>query len=269
MTKSAHEYTALTYEVKDHIGVVTLNNPAKRNPFTPALVQDLTELMRELQYATDIGALVITAAGGTFSAGGDIKGMLTSRSPDEGRRRLQQMHDWFQPLLNLELPVIAAIDGAAYGGGFAIALGCDFVLLSERARLCCVFTRIGLVPDVATMFTLPRIVGLQRAKEIMFTNRALSPDECVQLGIAMSVHPVDDLLPQAMQLAGRLAKGPTAAIGATKRIVNQSFNLDAGAMVEMEAAAQGIFLNSDYHKQAVQNFVDKKPLAFNWEQMSD
>ncbi len=270
MTHFEHDYTALTYEVRDEVGLVTLNNPAQQNPFTPELMADLTHLTRSLQEETNLGAVVITAAGGTFSAGGDIKGMVSGHGPAAaGRRLVYQVHDWFQPLFNLEIPVIAAIDGAAYGGGFAFALACDFVLLSDRARLCCVFSRIGLVPDLGCMYTLPRIVGLQRAKEIMFTNRALSPQECVDLGIAIAIYPPEQLLDEALKLAHRLCQGSTAAIGATKRIVNQSFNLDAAALLEMEAAAQGIFLKSDYHKDAVQRFANKEPLRFNWEQLQD
>lgn len=261
-------YETLTYEVQDRVGVVTFNRPEQRNAFTQPFKDDLLALCRARQYDTDIGALVMTGAGGAFSAGGDLKGLNAGdRTTDIDRRRIYKVHDWFQLLLNLEIPVIAAVDGPAYGGGFGLALGADFILASDRARFCCVFSRIGLVPDVGCFFTLPRIVGLQKAKEIMYTNRAILAEEAKELGIAMDVYPQEALMQEAMKLAHRLTKASTPAIGCTKRILNQSFNLDAQALVEMEAAAQAVFFASDYHKQAIANFVDKKPMAFNWEAM--
>ena len=205
----------------------------------------------------------------TFNAIDRVGHRLLARTAlgEADRRRMYQLHDWFQVLLNLEVPVIAAVDGAAYGGGFGLALGCDFVLASDRARFCCVFQRIGLVPDVGCLFTLPRIVGLQKAKEIAYTARPILADEAKDLGIVMDVYPPEDLMDAALALAGRLAQASTPAIGATKRILNQSFNLDAHALIEMEAAAQAIFFTTDYHKDAVRRFVDKEQLAFNWEAM--
>lgn len=264
----SNPFTAFRYEVSNRVGVVTLNNPEKRNPFTPALMQDLATLMDQVRMDRNLGALILTADGNHFCAGGDITGMANrNASPVDGRRRLYEIHHWFQQLLTLELPVIAAIDGAAFGGGFSIALASDFVLLTPRAKLCCVFQRIGLIPDVGCLYTLPRIVGMQRAKEIMFTGRTLSAQECVDLGIAMSLHEPDKLKEDAMTLAQRLCQASTPAIGATKRILNQSFQLDANALVEMESAAQGLFLSSDYHVEAVRRFLNKEPLQYNWDAM--
>ena len=162
------------------------------------------------------------------------------------------------------MPVIAAVDGAAYGGGFGLALAADFVLASERARFCSVFGRIGLVPDVGVMATLPRVVGLQKAKELVFL-RPVFADEAQTLGITMATYPAEDLLPAAQALAARLRLASRDAIGAAKVILNQSFNLDAKALLEMEAAAQAVMMGSTYHKDAVRAFLDKQPLPFDWE----
>ena len=194
------DYQTLSYEVEEHVGIVTFTRPKQRNPFSQEFKDDLLRLFRDLQYDREIRALIITGSDGVFSGGGDLKSLKANakdRTADWDRRRLYQIHDWFQLLLNLEIPVIAAVDGVAYGGGFALALGADFILLSDRARLCCVFSRIGLVPDVGCMFTLPRIVGLQKAKELVFTNRPIFPDEAKQLGIAMDVHAPEKLMGEA------------------------------------------------------------------------
>lgn len=263
-------YKALDFVVKDRVGTITMNRPEIRNAFSDDLKDDFLKLFRDVQYRTDLGAIIIRGSGGVFSGGGNLKSLNESeQTPVEKRRRIQSLHDWFQLYFNLEIPVIAAVDGAAYGGGFALALGADFVLCSEKARLCCVFSRIGLVPDVGALFTLPRIVGLQRAKEIAMTNRPIFAEEAKSLGIAMEVYPTDTLYDEADKLARRLCKSSTPAQGLTKKILNQSFNLDANALIEMESAAQGLLLSTEYNAQALASFVNKTPLAFNWEKLED
>ena len=267
---SDKQYQAISFEEKDHIGIITMNQPERRNALSPEMRQDFAELIPTLQYDTGLGAIILTGAEGVFCAGGDLKALaagLDNRNTLDDRQRFYRYHDWFQKLLNIEIPVIAAVDGAAYGAGFSMALSADFILCSNRAKLCCVFPRVGLVPDVGAFFTLPRMVGLQKAKEIMFTGRPLDAMEAMDLGIAMEVHQTDDLMNAAMELAERLCKASTPAIGATKRILNQSFNLDANALIEMEAAAQAVCLSSDYHSNAIQGFLNKTPMAYDWERM--
>ena len=267
---SVAEFQAITFEESDGIGIITMNQPKRRNALSPEMRADFAKLLPSLQFNTGLGAIILKGTKGVFCAGGDLNALaedLGKRDTSLDRQRFYHHHEWFQKLLNLEIPVIAAVDGAAYGAGFSIALSADFILCSDRAKMCCVFPRIGLVPDLGAFFTLPRMVGLQRAKEIMFTGRPLDAQEAKQLGIAMDVHGTDDLMDATMELAGRLCKANTRAIGATKRIVNQSFNLDAQALIEMEAAAQAIQLSSDYHQNAVKGFLDKQPLAYDWERM--
>ena len=267
---SVTEFQAITFEERDGIGIITMNQPKRRNALSPEMRADFAKLLTSLQFNTGLGAVILRGTEGVFCAGGDLKALaenLGKRDTSLDRQRFYHHHEWFQKLLNLEIPVIAAVDGAAYGAGFSIALSADFILCSDRAKMCCVFPRIGLVPDLGAFFTLPRMVGLQRAKEIMFTGRPLDAQEAKELGIAMEVHGTDYLMDATMELAGRLCKANTRAIGATKRIVNQSFNLDAQALIEMEAAAQAVQLSSDYHQNAIKGFLDKQPLAYDWERM--
>ena len=267
---SVTEFQAITFEQRDGIGIITMNQPKRRNALSPEMRADFSKLLPSLQFNMGLGAIILKGTEGVFCAGGDLKALaenLGKRDTSLDRQRFYHHHEWFQKLLNLEIPVIAAVDGAAYVAGFSIALSADFILCSDRAKMCCVFPRIGLVPDLGAFFTLPRMVGLQRAKEIMFTGRPLDAQEAKELGIAMEVHGTDYLMDATMELAGRLCKANTRAIGATKRIVNQSFNLDAQALIEMEAAAQAVQLSSDYHQNAIKGFLDKQPLAYDWERM--
>ena len=261
----------LTLVVADGIATLTMARPRQRNPFTQDFRDTIAAMLRDIQSRDDIDVVILTGSDGVFSAGGDVKGMgARARGdvppPDFDRRRVYSLHEWLQVLRNIEIPTIAAVDGPAYGGGFGLALCCDFVLATPRARFCSVFGRIGLVPDCSVFFTLPRIVGSQRAKEIMFTSRAIDASEAHALGIVLELHEPGDLVAGALKLAKRMQAASRPALGATKRIANMAFDLDANALIEMEAAAQAICLASDYHKDAAIRFSEKRPLLFNWEQ---
>lgn len=260
-------YQSLSFEVVDErIGLLTLRCPQQHNSLSEELKAELRHLLAGLAHDRELGALVITGEGRSFCSGGDLRQLKESdRSAELDRRRLYQSHDYVQPLMNLEMPVIAAVNGPAIGAGFGLALAADFILCAPEAYFRASFCRVGLVPDTGLFFTLPRIVGLQSAKEIIFTGRRIDVEEARALRIAFAVHPGEQLLSEAMALARRLAQGPTGAIGASKRILNQSFHLDARALVEMEAAAQAIFFHSPYHRQAIDDFASGTPFRYDWE----
>jgi len=161
--------------------------------------------------------------------------------------------------------VIAAVDGPAFGAGFNLALACDFILGTPRTRFCAVFGRIGLVPDLGGFFLLPRIVGLQRAKELVFSARELAADEAQQMGILFAIHEPQALEPAALAMAQRFAQASTGSIGMAKNILNRSFNLDQDTLAELESYAQAVAIESDYHGDAVERFKAKQPLSFVWE----
>ncbi len=131
------------------------------------------------------------------------------------------------------------------------------------------FSRIGLSPDVSVIFTLPHTVGLQRAKEIAMTGRPVYAEEAKQIGTVMEIYPVETLYKESDKLALQLALSSTKAQGMTKRAINQSFTLDTAAAVEVEALMQSVLFQSDYHKDAINRFVNKQPPKFNWEDMAD
>ena len=259
-------YTALSFEVTGRVGLLTLCLPERSNPLSEDLKAELRHLLGELAQNRTLAALVVTGKGRAFCSGGDLRELATmERTAESDRRRLYLSHDWVQPFMNLELPVIAAVNGPAVGAGFGMALAADFVLCADTAWFRASFSRVGLVPDTGLFFTLPRCVGLQVAKELIFTGRRVSATEALALRIVMAVHPAERLLDEAMALARRFEAAPTGAIGASKRILNQSFHLDARALVEMEAAAQAIFFHSAAHRQALDDFAHGQPFRFDWD----
>ncbi len=262
------ELTAITYTEENGIGVITLNRPESRNALSLGMREELGQVVSYLRQELPVYALVLTATGGHFCAGGDLKALTDAPTPPAGaRKKIEDIHVWFRDLVDLELPVIAAVDGSAYGGGLCLALTADFILCSERARFCTVFGRIGMVPDLGGFFLLPRVVGLQKAKDLVFTSRSVGADEALQIGLACEIHPHEVLLEKAMQFASRFRHASTDAIGLSKRVLNQSSHLDNVAITQLEGLAQAVCLESDYHQTAVARFLDKEPLLFNWDQI--
>ncbi len=259
----------LTYEVTDQIAVMTFTRPDVRNALDITMRNEIAQLVLQIRADKDLRALIITGSGGSFCAGGDLKGLTGEEQPVHvNRERVSLLHRWFIELCNLELPVIAAVDGQAYGAGFNLTLGCDFILATPRTRFCAVFGRIGLVPDLGGLYLLPRIVGLQRAKELVLTARSFCADEARDLGLVLHIHPEEKLLDAAMAMAGRFRAASPVALGQAKQMLNQSFHNDQKAMADMESWAQAVCMASEYHKSAVQQFLDKKPLEFDWDRMT-
>jgi 2-(1,2-epoxy-1,2-dihydrophenyl)acetyl-CoA isomerase len=247
--------------------LVTLNRPERRNAFDLDVRKAIAEAVYTARDTADVKAVVLTGSGGCFCAGGDLKSLRAEeRSIYEDRDRIRRLHPWFRELVNLEKPVIAAVEGPAFGAGFNLALACDFILGAPSARFCAVFARIGLVPDLGGFFLLPRIVGLQRAKELVFTAREVGAEEALRLGILYAIHPAEKLLEEALALAARFEQASTEALGMAKNVLNRSFNLDQDTLAELESYAQALARHTDYHKDAVARFLAKKPLAFRWDE---
>ena len=180
---------------------------------------------------------------------------------------MMNMHEWLVRLHNLDCPVIAAVNGLAFGGGLALALQADFILAAEGASFSSVFGRIGLVPDMAVLYSLPRAVGMQRAKELMYTARAITAEEAKDIGMLYDIYPSNELMPAAMEVAMRLAHGSKPAISLTKKIVNRSFQSDYATMAELESDGQAILFSTKFHKEAVRRFQNKEAQLYNWDKM--
>lgn len=244
--------------------LVTLDSPASRNALTQPVRESLAQAVAQVKADRDIRALVLAGANGSFCAGGDLRGIAAASQleSDGWRERMYAAQAIFRELLTLDRPVIAAVDGAAYGAGFSLALTADFVLATPRARFCLSFMRIGLVPDCGATYTLPRIVGAQRARELMLSAREVAAQEAMQLGIAMELHESAELLPRALALAGSFAAASPLAVSLVKRMA-----ADPGAMeaaFEAEANAQALCFQTTPHREAVHRFLDKQPPAFQW-----
>lgn len=256
----------LELAVDNGVACITLNRPTVLNAINRRMAEELTEVVLALGQRQDVRVLVLCGAGGNFCAGGDVRGMSDAgpRSTSEARDGMALYRRMTEALHGFERPVIAAVDGVAYGAGFSLLLLADIVLLGESARLSMVFGRVGLVPDCGAMHTLPRAVGLQRAREIVFSARELHAAEALELGLAMEVLPSGALLDRAMALAFTLRNASPLALSLAKRVLNQSMNTDMAELLKQEADAQAKALASDYHREAVRRFVAREAPLFSW-----
>lgn len=266
------EFEKMTFEVDDGVAIVTINRPEARNALDQAVRRDLDRAITRIEEGAGdtIHAAVLTGAGGAFCAGGDVNTLqeMSGRPAAEMRQRVRSTHPRFTRWFNLEVPTIAAVDGAAAGAGFSLALACDFIIASPRARFILSFARLGLVPDWGALYLLPRIVGLQKAKELAYSARIVEPQEARELGIVYDITGEGEAVSQAVAFASRFRNASTQAIGMTKNILNRSFELDLQGLLALEASAQAIANNTDYHRAAVTRFLDKQPTLFDWEKQS-
>lgn len=262
--------------IEDGIAAFSHQSPAVRNALSTELMKDYCDLLDRIGTDRSIRVLILTGSDGSFCAGGNITAMrdrLLSAdpevtSPDYMRRRIEFAQGMLARLRALDIPVIAAVDGAAYGAGFGLALQADFVLASQRAAFSMSFARVGAVPDFGAAYTLPRIVGMARAKEIVLTARRIDAGEGVALGFVHSIHAADDLLPQAWAMARKLADGPREAFGLAKRMLNASFESDYATAATLEACAQAVCMNSAYHREAATRFANGEGLRYDWDRNS-
>lgn len=266
------DYQTIRFQVEGAVATLTLCRPEARNALSLQMRAELDDVLPRLKAEAGKGikALILTGADGHFCAGGDVKAQAARAAGDkgtlmDGRTRLREAHPRLIELANLDMPVIVAVDGAAAGAGFSLALTGDFILASERAFFVQSFGRLGLVPDWNSLYLLPRLVGLQRAKELVFTARRLSAREAMDWGIVHSVHKPGDLMAVAQRMANKLVRASPAAIALSKNILNQSLHLDNRVVLEMEALAQTIARDTDFHREAVRRFAAREPALFDWD----
>lgn len=251
---------AVQVERREQVALVRLNRPKSRNALGPEIKAGLAAAIPALMADESVRCLVVTGVDDAFCSGGDLANM-TDRSAPAVRRRMEASHAWARLLVTGETPVIAAVNGPAAGAGFSLAMLCDIVLVGESAYFQAGFPAVGAVPDLGLALTLPRAIGLARARELLLTNRRVDAAEAVALGIAARTCPPADLLPQALAMADAIARGPRPSLALTKRLLNQAYG-PVERFFEQEGMAQAIAFGSEDFGEGVQAFLGKRKPAF-------
>jgi 2-(1,2-epoxy-1,2-dihydrophenyl)acetyl-CoA isomerase len=251
---------------------LTLDRPEAGNALTPDQRNRLIDLLTDASSRVDVRAVVLTATGRHFCTGADLRASqgVTERpegvpervNGDVARLIAGGAQRLVSAVLDCEKPVIAAVNGTAAGIGAHLALACDLVLAAEGARFIEVFVRRGLVPDGGGAWLLPRLVGPQRAKELMFFGDDVSAADAERLGLVNRVVPAEDLAAVAGEWAARLASGPTRAIAATKALVNRSLDVDRATAFRDEAQAQELNMATHDANEGVDAFVERRKPDF-------
>ena len=251
---------AVVVEHRNAIALIRLNQIAPMNALSAQIKGGLERAISQSMGDPGVRCLVITGTGKAFCAGGDITNMAV-RDADIVRKRVIDSHGWVKNLIAGEKPVVAAVNGAAAGAGFSLALACDFVVVAEDAYFRAGFPGLGATPDLALALTLPRAIGMMRAKDVLMTNRRVSAQNALDWGIATEIAPAGKALDVAMELAGRLADGPATSLGLTKALVNQAYGpLDE--FLADEAMAQAIAFGSAEFNEGVAAFLGKRKPEF-------
>jgi len=257
-------FSTLLYTQKDGIVTLTLNRPAHKNALDLVMREELGQIVETLQRDRAVWVVILGGAAGAFCAGGDLHSMAADTSAEQAHARMARLLTTIEILLSLHCPVIAKVDGAAYGAGLALALSADLILATPRARFCPAFLRLGAIPDCATLYILPRMIGLQRAKALIFSAREFDAEEARAMGIVLEVLPSESIDAHAHHMAQALAELPTSALAMTKRGLNASLNSDLPTMLALEAASQGVARSAPYHHDAVARFLAKQAPRFQW-----
>jgi enoyl-CoA hydratase len=251
-------------EVSEGIATLTLNQPAKRNPMTVRMGEEIAAALQDLGSRDDVRVLVIAGAGEAFCAGGDMAFIEanTRRPVQDTRRIMLDYYDRYLSVLRLPIPTIAAIHGYAVGGGLALALGCDLRYAAEDARLGVNFARLGIHPGMASTFTLPRAVGAARALELFYTARLVSGREAEALGLVNRAVPRAELMPTALDIARRIARNAPLVLRMLKRAVYQGMEGALAGALDYEAFCQAISYTTADLQEGVAAVREKRDPRF-------
>ncbi len=259
-------YETIQLEYTGEVATIILNRPESLNALTTEVGRDFQTAIGEIR-AGGTRAVIITGAGRAFCAGGDLREMQKI-AQREGRvdaffdEPLKLLNECIMLIRETPLPFIAAVNGAASGGGCNFALACDLVIAGESAKFNQAFIKIGLSPDCGGTFILPRLVGWKRATQLMMTGEVTNAASALEMGMINAVVPDDQLLAQAMAMAERLAAAPTAALGRIKELLSASATNDYASQLELERKAQIQSGQTKDFREGVAAFIEKRPPKF-------
>lgn len=241
---------------------IRLSAPKSRNSLTEPLRDALGEAVREASLDRTARVIYLTAEGQSFCAGGDLYALQKACDPWPVHRRFRKLDHWLSPLITLDRPVVVAVNGHAVGGGMGLALTGDVLIAGESAKFMAGFFRLGALPDIGTMYHLPRLIGMAQAKRILFNNLTLSAQEAAALGLVSRVVPDEHLHEAGLAEAQRLAAGPAEVMGLAKNLMARSFETTLGEMLAFEGMGQALAMSNPEFREGLAAAVEKRPADF-------
>jgi enoyl-CoA hydratase len=255
-------YNTLFYEKKDTVGILTVNRPDKLNAISNELTEELEQLLDEIENDSQLRVLVITGAGDkAFVAGADIN-ELVERDASMGREVSRFRQKLFARIENLPVPVIAAVNGYALGGGLELAIACNIRVASEKAQFGAPEVKLGIIPGDGGTQRLPRLVGLGRAMEMVLTGDFIDAQEAFRIGLVNRVVPHEELMESVMRLAQKIASRPPLAVKYAKEAVNRSQEGDTASGFALESYLHALACTTEDKKEGVSAFLEKRKGEF-------
>ena len=261
-----YQATHFGYSVEGKVATITLNRPERKNPLTFESYAELGALFHEMVYATDVKAVVFTGSGGNFCSGGDVHeiiGPLVKMEMPELLQFTRMTGDLVKAMRACPQPIVAAIDGVCTGAGAMIACASDMRVATVRSKLAFLFVRVGLAgADMGACTLLPRLIGLSRAADLLYTGRVVGGEEAERFGFYNRLAEPDAVLATATALAKELADGPTFGHAMTKTMLWQEWSAGLGECIEAEAQAQAICMQTNDFERAYHAFANKQKPVF-------
>lgn len=255
------EYTIVQYKLDGPIARITMNNPQSLNALDSTMVMELTSAFQDADDDPEIKIIVLAGNGKAFCAGGDIAGFSTM-DLEGGIDIVKKGGILAKLLVQTQKIVVSAVNGFAVGAGFSLALLSDIVISSDKAKYGAAFVNIGLVPDMASLYYLPRVVGLQKAKELALTGKNINAEEALRLGIVNTVVEHDKLEQEVEAWVQLLVEKPGDTMGAIKSLLNKGMDMNVDSLLEIEAIMQGVRIVSDNSREGVSAFLAKRKPNF-------
>lgn len=249
-------------EKKEGIATVAMNRPAALNALNQTMVDELSDALNLLNGDENVRVVVLTGSGRAFCAGGDLSHLDSVAGTPAAREFVSQVGGLAAMIRNMPKPVIAKVNGVAAGAGFNLALACDIIVCAQTAKFAQSFAKVGLVPDCGGMYFLPRIVGLNKAKELMFTGDIIDAGTALGLGLVNKVADAEQLDAEVAALAGRLAAAAPLAISLTKQALNDSDHATLAGTLKFEAELQERCLATADYQEGVKAFREKRVPIF-------
>ena len=257
-------YRFLTLDVDGGVGVISLNRPDNGNALNLEMLRELLDAALHCDEAPAVRAVVLTGKGKVFSFGGDLQAFAAQgdRVSAYIKELTSVLHAAISRFNWMDAPVVTAINGAAAGGGFSLALSTDVAVAAESAKLTMAYTKAGLCPDGSSSYFLSRLVGLRRAKEMALLNPVLTARQALEWGIVNQVVADDQVLPVALTMARKWAEGPTRAYGEAKRLILSGATESLESQMERESRAISALFASPDGREGVAAFLEKRPPRF-------
>jgi 2-(1,2-epoxy-1,2-dihydrophenyl)acetyl-CoA isomerase len=259
-------YETLMFDQTESVATVTLNRPQKRNAIDRTMFEELDAVFSEIGGDPKARAFVLTGSGDHFCSGADLSDLEQApKTPAEMLERMNTVHDILRKIIYCPKPGVAAVRGYAAGGGANLALACDLVVMADDAKFAELFVKRGLVVDMSGTFTLPRAVGLHRAKELALLGEAIDAQRAYEIGIANRVVPAVELEQTARELALKLAAGPPITLALMKKALNDSFSQTFEQVLDGESYNQSILFSTKDLQEAIMAFFEKRTPNFTGE----